>query len=150
MHRWFGVEFNNQAYGLLDDGLTPDSPEADRLHALYTAYASARHWLEAGNAANEARGEYTIAKVAVAIGLPDVALRHAARCLALVTEHPDVMADWDAPFAHEAYARALALTGDTGAAKEHWARSEELAAAVADPGDREVLDMERAREPLPW
>ena len=66
-----------------------------------------------GNAANHARGEHLVARAAIAVGLPDVSLRHARRCLELVEGHPDEMEDWDAPFAHEALARALAATGDT-------------------------------------
>ena len=50
MHRWFGSEFNNEVWDLIDDGLSAGSPDADRELALYTAYAAARHWLEAGDA----------------------------------------------------------------------------------------------------
>jgi len=47
----------------------------------------------------------------VTIGYADVAVRHARRCLELVEASPDAMADWDAPLAHEALARALAAAG---------------------------------------
>jgi hypothetical protein len=159
MHRWFAVEFNNDVWDLLDGGLTPDSPQADQVHALYTAYASARHWLEAGTVANEARAEYMIAKVAVAIGRTQVAVHHARRCLDLVTAHPEEMQDWDAPFAHEVLARALAAAGDQDddrdddrdggrdEARTHLAEAKRLAALVTDPQDVEILDAELAREP---
>jgi hypothetical protein len=57
------------------------------------------------------------------------------------------MADWDRPLAEEILARALAVTGDGAAAREHWARAHELAAQVADPEEREVIDQQLAVEP---
>ncbi len=147
MHRWFGVEFNNEVWDLLDADLTAHSPEPDRAHALYTAYASARHWLDAGTVAHEARAEYMISKVAVAVGLTPLALHHARRCLDLITAHPDAMQDWDAPFAHEVLARALAASGDLDTAATHLAQAQRLTALVADPQDVEILESERSRGP---
>ncbi|WP_088321037.1 hypothetical protein [Kineosporia sp. R_H_3] len=147
MHRWFGVELNNEVWSLLGDGITPDSPQDDKDLVLYGAYASARHWRECGDAANAARAEHAIARAALAVGEPDVALRHARRCLALVEANPDVTADWDAPFAHEALARALAATGDLEAGRAHRETAVRLTAACADPGDREVLEAELSRAP---
>ena len=147
MHRWFAVEFNNEVWDLLDGGVGPDSPDADRDLVLYGAYASARHWAECGSAANIARGEHLIARAALAVGEPGPALRHARRCLSLVQEHPDEMADWDAPFAHEALARALAATGDPSGGAAHRAEAVRLAAEVAEPLDREVLEVQLASGP---
>ncbi len=147
MHRWFGVELNNEVWDLIDDGVSPDSPQADRDLVLYGAYASARHWAEVGTVANQARGEHLIARANLAVGHPETALRHARRCLDLVQAHVDEMADWDAPFAHEALARALAATGDPVGGAEHRRRAAELTASLADPGDREVLEAELSREP---
>jgi hypothetical protein len=139
MHRWFGVEFNNEVWDLLEGGVGPDSPDPDRTLVLYGAYASARHWLEVGTPANVARSEHLVARAALAVGEHHLALRHARRCLALVEAHPEAMADWDAPFAHEALARALAATGDPDGGAAHRAEAVRRTAAVADPQDREVL-----------
>ena len=155
MHRWFGVEFNNEVWDLIDGGsgpdagpgLTPDSPDDDKDAALYGAYASARHWAEAGTVAHRARGEHLISRAAIAVGLWDTALRHARRCLDLVQGNPDRMADWDAPFAHEALARALAATGDLDGGLEHRRIAVELTARLADPQDREILQTELRRQP---
>ena len=122
LHRFFGTQLNNEVWSLIDDGLSPESDLEDRELALYGAYASLRHWLDAGNSANQARGEHLVSRVATAIGLPDVALRHARRCLRAVEAHPDEVADWDAPFAHEALARALAATGTAKADVRTWPR----------------------------
>jgi hypothetical protein len=147
LHRRFGVELNNEVWDLLADGVGPDSPVEDRERLLYGAYAAARHWLEAGTAANRARAEHLISRVATALGEQAVALRHARRCLELVEAHPDVMADWDAPFAHEALARALAGSGDLAAGAEHRATAARLAQGLSDPEDRKVLDGELRRAP---
>lgn len=155
MHRWFGVEFNNEVWDLLDGGsgpdagpgIGPDSPDDDKDAALYGAYASARHWAEAGTAANRARGEHLISRAAIAIGLADTGLRHARRCLALVEGNPAQMADWDLPFAHEALARALAATGDVQGGREHRRIAVRLTAELADPEDREILEKELHRAP---
>lgn len=147
LHRFFGVEFNNEVWALIDDGLSPQSPEADRELALYGAYASLRHWLDAGNVANHARGEHLVARAAIAVGRPDVSLVHARRCLELVEGNPDEMEDWDAPFAHEALARALAATGDREGGAIHRLLCLELTAALDDPEDRGILEGELAREP---
>jgi hypothetical protein len=57
------------------------------------------------------------------------------------------MADWDAPFGHEALARALAATGDREGGVAHRLRAVDLTAALVDPEDRTILEGELAREP---
>jgi hypothetical protein len=139
LHRWFGVELNNDTWDLLEQ-IGPDSPTADQERMLYGAIASTYHWMEAGTTANHARGEYLVALVALAIGRVELALHHARRCLELVDTEPEAMADWDRPFAHEAVARALLAGGEVDEARVHLARAEELAEHIADPQDREVVD----------
>jgi len=146
LHRYFGVELNNETWDLMEV-VDETSPRRDQERMLYGAYAACLHWLEAGNEANHARGEYMIARAALRIGRTGPGLEHAQRCLELVLAHPDQMADWDEPFAHEALARALAATGTPDAARTELARAIELAADVADPGDQEVLRTEFAKEP---
>jgi hypothetical protein len=146
MHRWFGVQLNNETWDLLEQ-IGPHSPLVDRERLLYAAYASTYHWLEAGNTANHARGEHLIASVAVKIGEPELALRHAKRCAQLVEENPDVMADWDKPLAAEVMARALAATGDGAAARRHWQRAKDLTAEVEGEGDRQAVIDLMATEP---
>ena len=147
MHRWFAVEFNNEVWDLIDAGVGPVSPEADRDLVLYGAYASARHWTECGGPAQQARAEHLVARACLAVGDPAGGLRHARRCLDLVLAHPDDVADWDAPFGHEALARALAATGDVTGARRHRDLALRLTAEVADALDREVLEGTVARGP---
>lgn len=146
LHRYFGVELNNETWDLLDE-IDGTSPLADQERLLYGAYAACLHWLEAGNEANHARGEHLIARVALRIGRAEVGLQHARRCLELVLAFPEQMGDWDEPFAREALARALAATGQPAAARAELDRVRELAVHIAREGDRNVLDEELAKEP---
>jgi hypothetical protein len=146
LHRYFGVELNNETWDLMEQ-IDENSPRGDQERMLYGAYAACLHWLEAGNEANHARGEYMIARAALRIGRTSLGLEHARRCLELVLAHPEQMADWDEPFAHEALARALAATGTPDAGRVELARATELAATVSGDGDRQVLAEEFAKEP---
>ena len=150
LHRRFGLEANNETWRLLDEGPPgPESSPDERARFLYRAYASAYHWMEtaAGNGANWARGEHLIARAAVSVGLADVGLRHAERCLQLCEEHGELVEDWDLAFAEEAIARAHAGRGDTEAARKHHEKASARGAAIADDDDREVFLAELARGP---
>jgi hypothetical protein len=146
LHRYFGVELNNETWDLLEQ-IDESSPMEDQERLLYGAYAACLHWLEAGNEANHARGEHLIARVALRIGRTEIGLQHARRCLELVQAFPEQMADWDEPFAREALARALAATGSRDQALAELRRAEELTKQVAEDGDREVLLTELSKEP---
>src|SRR5262249_49766206 len=104
LHRWFGVELNNGTWDLIEQAVTPDSPPEDGEQVLYGAYAATYHWIQVGTAANHARGEYLIHAAAIAVGLPDVALRHALRCAEITEAHPDVVNAFDRACAAEALA----------------------------------------------
>jgi hypothetical protein len=141
LHRWFGVELNNSVWDDIDSStVDASSPLEDRERLLYSAYASAYHWSRVGQPANRARAEHLIARTAIQVGMGDLALRHAKRCLELVQSHPDEMEDWDLAFALEALARAQAATGDTAAARSTLDRGRQITAAVVDPDDRAVVE----------
>jgi hypothetical protein len=143
-HRSMGVELNNQGWDALDGRLTGDSPE----RMLYRAYASTYHWMVAGDAINQARGEHLIARTALAIGEADLALIHARRCAELITANPDLVEDWDRVFADEALARALAAAGEAAPAAELLRAALEACEAISDPDDREVA--RQMVEDGPW
>ncbi|MEV6524288.1 hypothetical protein AB0M43_20240 [Longispora sp. NPDC051575] len=146
LHRWFGVELNNGTWDVLDGGLSEHSPVADREQALYAAYASTYHWMQIGTVANQGRGEYMIASVAAAVGLVDVAARHAARYAELIDAHPAAFADWDRAFAAEGLARVAARSGagDAAALRDE---AEKLAGELADPEDIRIVRERLARGP---
>jgi hypothetical protein len=146
LHRWFGIELNNGTWDLLEGLVTPDSPIGDREQALYGAYAATYHWMQVGTAANHCRGEYLIHAAAIAVGLPDVALRHALRCAELAAAHPDLVTLFDRACAAEGLARGYAATGDLATAAIHLATARELT-GQASPEDRTYLDERLAAEP---
>ena len=146
LHRWFAVELNNGTWDLLDAGLSEASPREEREQALYAAYASTYHWMQAGTVANHARGEHLIASVAVAIGQLDTAARHAAREAELIAAHPSAFADWDLAFSAEVRARVASRSGAADAA-ELKERALRLAEAVADEQERRICLERLAAEP---
>ncbi|HEY1626296.1 MAG TPA: hypothetical protein VGG16_21135 [Streptosporangiaceae bacterium] len=147
LHRWFAVELNNGSWDVLDAGLSESSPRDEREQALYAAYASTYHWMQAGNVANHGRGEYLIASVATATGQLDVASRHAERYAELIGQHPAAFADWDAAFAAEARARIASRAGDPGAGGLK-AEAVKLAEGVAGAADQRIC-LDRLAAP-PW
>jgi hypothetical protein len=147
-HRAVAVHLNNAVWkSLAAENITEASDTGDRQELLYAAYASTYHWIQVGTAANRARGEHLISRVASRVGEVDAAFRHALRCLDLVESHPELMADWDLAFALEALARAQAGLGDVAAARSTLERALEATAGVTDDGDRAVLEEELHREP---
>jgi hypothetical protein len=138
LNRWFGVELNNEVWDLIDNGLSEDSPLAEREQALYAAYASAYHWRQCGTVGNHGRAEHLVASAAVAVGLIDVAARHARRYAEMIAEHPAVFEDWDRAFAAEALARVASRAGDADAPRLR-AEARQAADAVADEQDRDIV-----------
>jgi hypothetical protein len=147
LDRWFAVELNNGTWDLIDNGLCEQSPRAEQEQALYGAYAAAYHWLQAGTVANQGRAEYLIATVAIAIGLLDVAGRHADRGSQLIAEHPAAFTDWDRAFAAEAVARVASRKGSPDAAPLK-AEAQRLAEAVENAEERRIC-LERLAA-APW
>jgi hypothetical protein len=133
-HRRMGVQLNNEGWDVLEGRLSDESPE----QMLYRAYASTFHWMVAGNAINQARGEHLISRTALAIGETDLALIHAMRSLELVESNPGLAEDWDRVFALEAVARARAAGGDTVGAEEALAAALTACEAVAEDDDRQA------------
>jgi hypothetical protein len=84
--------------------------------------------------------------VAVAIGLLDVADRHAGRYAELIEAHPAAFADWDRAFAAEARARVASRSGAPGA-EELKAAATRAIEAIADPEDRRICQERLAAAP---
>jgi uncharacterized protein YndB with AHSA1/START domain len=141
-HRMAAIEANNSTWELLGrDGLSAD--EVDDL--LGRAYASTYHWRRAAGRSpeNQARGSWLVSRVHAVLGHGDLALYHADRCAAVVTEAG--LKDFDLAYAHEARARALACLG-----RVDEARSERDAAAgvpIADDEDRKIVESDLAGGP---
>ncbi len=135
-HLHFARQINGKVWELL--GMSGRSPEQD-MEMVHAAHASLHHWLQIGNAAHHQRGEWLIARVYIVLENPYAALRHARRCLKLTTQNPEEMEDFDVAYAHEALARASALSGDTDAARDYRTQARRAGDAIEVEEDRRLF-----------
>jgi hypothetical protein len=135
-HRHFAIQFNGETWDLLDKA---ERTKEDDERMLYSAFASCRHWLEAGTGVHHQRGEWMIARVYSVLGLGEAAVRHANRCLELTTEYASEMEDFDKAFAYEAVARANAVAGNRGEALKYIELAEKAGEAIADEQNKEIF-----------
>ena len=106
---------------------------------IHTAYASRYHWGQVPTAppAHLARGEWQISRVYTVLGRAEPALHHARRVLNLCQENG--IGDWDLAFAYEALARAHAIAGDAGQAREFTDQALAAAQDIAEDGERDMV-----------
>ena len=136
-HRWFGVEFNNVAWDLVEkEDRTAD--EAERM--IHAAHASCLHWLQVGSPVNHQRAHCLLATVYAAAGLFDMAARYAERCLSLSSENGETQTAFDLATAFGCAARAYAGVRRTEAAREHYQQALRAAEKFEDAEDRQVFD----------
>lgn len=141
-HRAEGVALFNAVWEMLD---APDRTPAQDDQMVHAAHASRWHWSQAGELAGDqqlAVGEWQCSRVYSVLGRGEPALHHARACLAICEE--GALSDWVVAAAYEALARASAVAGDAGEAREWLARARTATAAIADPEDREVIDSDLA------
>jgi DNA-binding transcriptional MerR regulator len=144
--RQLAADLFNATWTLLETASRTQAQDDEMLHM---AHASRHHWSRVGTTANLARGEWQCSRVYAVLGRPEPALHHARRCLEHCLAHPEEMAEFDQPFAHEALARAHAVAGDETHARHHLSRARELAAGIEDPEDRDLLLGDLASVELP-
>jgi hypothetical protein len=133
----FAKQTNGVVWRLL--GKEDRIPEEDELME-FAAITSLYHWLHAGTAVHQQRGEWMAAHVYTVLGNAPMALRHAQRCLALTEEHADEMADFDRAYAYEGIARARALAGDVEAARDYLTQARAAGDAIEDADSKEFFD----------
>lgn len=103
------------------------------------AYTSYYHWSQVGSAVNRQRGHWMVSRVFTVLERSEPALAHAKRCMELTEAHPDLMEDFDVAFAHEALARANALSGEAGKTQELYTQAEKLGEYIADEEDKGIF-----------
>ncbi|MGC9332725.1 MAG: hypothetical protein ACP5JJ_01140 [Anaerolineae bacterium] len=136
-HRYFAIQFNGETWNLLEKA---ERTKMEDERMVYAAFASCRHWLEAGTGVHHQRAEWLIARVYATLGLGQAALRHAARCLELTEQHAGEMEDFDRAYAYEALARANAIAGNPAEARQYLARAEEAGAVIADEQSKKIFE----------
>jgi hypothetical protein len=126
----------NETWGLMERA---DRGTVDDDRMIHTAHASRYHRGQVPDVtpAHLARGEWQISRVYTVLGRPEPALHHARRVLDLCQENG--IGDWDLAFAHEALARAHAIAGDTGRAREYTDQALAAAEEITSGEDRAIL-----------
>jgi len=136
------AEAFNKAWEYLDR--TDRDAEAD--DAMLAATFAQRHlWGRAGGPLEIERAEWQISRVYAVLGKGPESLRHAERCLRIVTD--EAIGGFDIAFAHEAIARACAVLGDAGRRDAYRQEARAACAAIADKGDREYTESQIATIP---
>jgi hypothetical protein len=132
--RQLGVDLYNDTWRLLESREDDDE-------LVHQAHASAYHWLKAPEceSRNRARSEWLCSRVYSVLGRAEPALHHAKRSFEICEQHPDNVEDWDLAFAYEALARANRVAGNEEEARRYEERGRELADAISDPEDREIV-----------
>ncbi len=139
----------NRCWKLLE---VPDrTPEQDS-ELIHCAHASRYHWGEvADSPARLWRGEWMCSRVYSVLGRAEPARWHARRALALVEASADAVdpavEDWDRPAVYEGMARASFVAGEAADGAAWKARAAELAAAIADADDRDIIEQDLATLP---
>jgi hypothetical protein len=144
-HRALGAGLYNRTWDLLE---VPDRSPAQDDELVDTAHASAWHWRRVGNAANEARGHWLLARVYAVLGRGEAAVHHAGRATEVLEAGGEGIEDWDAAAAAEAMARALAVSGATVDAARWRDRATVLMGQIGDPEDRAAIERDLATIPF--
>ena len=134
--RLLAAQLFNETWRLMElQGRT----RADDDRMIHAAHASRYHWgrVPGVTPAHLARGEWQISRVYTVLGRAEPALHHAQRVLDLCQENG--IGDWDLAFAYEALARAHAVAGNAGSAREYTDQALAAARDIADPEDRDLL-----------
>ena len=135
-HRWFAIEFNNQAWDLIEKpSRTPDQTQ----QMIHVAHAALLHWQAAGTALNAERAECLLATAYAACGDSAAAVRHAERCLSLSVQNAAEETPFDRASALGCAANAHRLAMNVAQAERLRTLSEPAAAAL-DADDRQVFD----------
>lgn len=132
-HKKMAAELFNETWTLLDK---PERTPEEDTRMIHTAHASRLHWEAVGSAENLAVGEWQVSRVHSVLRQPDSALFHARR--SLDTAERNDLSPFHLACAHEAIARALAITHHQAAA-EHIATASRIASGITDPEEKKIL-----------
>jgi hypothetical protein len=144
-HRALAVGYFNQTWALLDAGARTAEHDRD---ILTTAFASRRHWIDAGGTDdNIVVADWQVAHAASLAGFADVAAAFSeaaydrARAAGLET--------WLQASTAEGRARACAAAGDADGYQRFADEARELLAKVEDDDDRRLIESQLAAIPVP-
>jgi len=134
-HAYFAKECFNQTWDLIEK---QERTQADVDMMIHMAHASIYHWSRRVDCTDQnlSIGYWQLARVYALAGLGDCALRSAQTCLNYSQQHG--VAKVFLGYAHEALARAYAISGDRENSIVHLNQVKEIAQTIVDD-DREQL-----------
>src|SRR4029079_6731594 len=103
-HRWFGIEFNNAAWDLLE---APSRTADETGRLLRLAHASCLHWESIGTPANVQRGLVLLAMAHAVTGLGTRAVELGWQCLVIGKDYDNLLTPFDRAAAAACMATAL-------------------------------------------
>lgn len=136
-HRWFGIEFNNGIFPLLEK---QDRTEEETEIMIAMAFASMLHLSSYSKhtIANRARGENMIATALTYAERKEAALHHAKRNYEIIFKNKNDMADFDITYTLMVMARSHALNGDMANAKKYYDECVKSIEDIKDPEDKKI------------
>lgn len=135
-HKHFAISTNGLVWKLLEIKERNKSDEELMIHAAHT---SSYHWLQVGTGLHHQRAEWLLSHVYAELGIVAASHKHAKRCLELTEDHMELMQDFDIAYAHEALARANALSGNVQEAMMYIRKAEVSGQAIAKDEDRKIF-----------
>jgi hypothetical protein len=134
-HRWFAVEYNNQAWDIVEG--TDRSPDAIA-RLLDYAHAACLHWSAIGTVLNRQRALDLLAHAYAAAGIGELALRFARQALELCESNDAEQTPFDRAQAAATMAVALAVAGQNTEA-EQWKHKAQSAAELLEIEEQETI-----------
>ncbi len=137
-HHWFGVEFNNGIFPLLEKNDRTDD-ETEKM--IQMAFASTLHWnsYSGGKIANNARGVNMIATTFTYAGMKEAALYYANRNHDIVFSNLNSVAVFDVSYSLMVMARANALNGNFREAKKYYDECIRSIEEIKDKEDKDIV-----------
>jgi hypothetical protein len=134
--RWFAVEFNNEAWSIVETP-RPSAEQIERL--LHLAHGACLHWSAAGDSLNRQRALGLLAHAYAAAGRGELSLGYAEQARRLSEEHGDKQTPFDRAEACATMAIALGAAGSLSDA-DAWRAKALDAATELEPDDRAVIE----------
>jgi hypothetical protein len=134
--RWFAVEFNNEAWTLVEAGAVPVD-KAERL--LHLAHAACLHWSQVGTAIHRQRALDLLAHAYAAGGMGEIALTYAELAWQLSLQNTEGQTTFDRAEAMSTMAVALRAAGRSADA-DAWTQKAIAKMSRLEADDRAVIE----------
>jgi hypothetical protein len=134
--RWFAVEFNNEAWSLVE---SPEKSPDQIERLLHLAHAACLHWSAIGDSLNRQRALDLLAHAYATAGRGELAVEYAEAAHRLSEQHGDKQTPFDGAEACTTMAVALTAAGRSNDA-EAWKKKALEAISKLELDDRAVIE----------